>query len=307
MTPQKPAASVASANTIGSATKTPVKRRPNVKRRPETDGRAARQKGAASAFSSNFSGRQVFQGINQERGFVLASLLALTVLYFCLAAYLNGYHAFWSADSGARFAAIAEWRRGGSLTSLPYGNAAVDPAGRLHPLQFYVMHGPRGFTLMYPPLFLWLCGQAYAVFGFGGLTLFPLLFGVGTLWVTYAIAVRLGLRCRAALPLVLGLATPLPIYAVVFWDHTLIMFLAAAATYLLLTGLQSGRLWLAVLAGLTLGLGVWVHELFLALFAAALLERVEKVEISNAGLEFARLKSGMASKTPASIDTKKRR
>ncbi len=37
------------------------------------------------------------------------------------------------------------------------------------------------------------------------------------------------------------------------------------------------------------------------------LERVEKVEISNAGLEFARLKSGMASKTPASIDTKKRR
>jgi len=36
-------------------------------------------------------------------------------------------------------------------------------------------------------------------------------------------------------------------------------------------------------------------------------ERVEKVEISNAGLEFARLKSGMASKTPASIDTKKRR
>jgi len=40
-------------------------------------------------------------------------------------------------------------------------------------------------------------------------------------------------------------------------------------------------------------------------FAAS--ERVEKVEISNAGLEFARLKSGMASKTPASIDTKKRR
>jgi len=47
--------------------------------------------------------------------------------------------------------------------------------------------------------------------------------------------------------------------------------------------------------------------LFVKTVKRPLLERVEKVEISNAGLEFARLKSGMASKTPASIDTKKRR
>lgn len=233
--------------------------------------------------------------------FVLVSLASLALLYAVIAGYFSSFHAFWSGDSGARFAMIENGLRHGSLTSLTYDNAA-DPTGRLHPLQFYVMHGPKGFNVMYPPLFPWLCEQAFRLWGFGGLTLLPLAGGLGTLWVTSLTATRLGLWSARLLPLVMGLATPLIVYSVVFWDHTLLMLLTAGAGHCWLRALQSlateksqteksqtveGRaaeskgskhrvegnssLGFAAMSGALLGVGVWVHELFLLLFAAVFL------------------------------------
>lgn len=226
-----------------------------------------------------------------ERAFVLVSLAGVALLYAAVAAHFNGFHAFWSADSGARFAMIQNGLRHGSFTALTYGNAAADPAGSLHPLQFYVMRGPRGFNVMYPPLFPWLCGQGFRLWGFGGLTPLPLAAGLGTLWVTHRTAARLGLRSARFLPLAMGLATPLVVYSVVFWDHTLLMLLAAGAGHCWLRALQSqaaesqpagskrakGKvmeirgLGFAAASGALLGAGVWVHELFLLLFAAVFL------------------------------------
>ena len=199
--------------------------------------------------------------LTRERAAVLASLLALTLLYAGLSAYLNGFHAFWSGDSGARFAMIQNWAQHGRLTGLAY-DGALDPAGRLHALQFYVVHGPKGLAVMYPPLFAWVSGQAFRALGFGGLTLVPLLCGVLTLGVTYRTAARLGLRCRALLPLVVGIATPVLIYSVVFWDHTLLMLLTACTGYSLLRALGGGGRLFVVAAGVLLGAGIWVHVLF---------------------------------------------
>jgi len=215
-------------------------------------------------------GSQRPAALRRERLIVLATLVGLTILYASLADYFNGFHAFWSPDSGARFAMIQNWLRHGSLTSLTYDDAAVDPTGRLHPLPNYVFQGPKGFSVMYPPLFAGLCGLAFRVWGFGGLTVLPLAGGIAALWVTYLTAARLGLRCRAALPLLMGLGTPIVVYSVVFWKHSLIMLLAAATAYFLLRALQTKRLFFAVAAGTTLGIGIWVQELLLFLFAAIL-------------------------------------
>jgi len=221
-------------------------------------------------------------GKASEQGIVFAGLLGLAILYVCLAHFLNGFHAFWSPDSGARFGMIQNGLRHGSLlsltslTALTYDGAASDPAGRLHPLHNYLFAGPKGLTITFPPLFPWLCGLAYRAWGFGGLLVAPLLSGVAAVWVTYKTAERLGLRCRAALPLVMGLATPLVIYSVVFWDHSLIMLMAAGTGYCLLRAQDreerdGRRLLFAALASALLGAGLWVQELFLFLFAAVLL------------------------------------
>lgn len=169
---------------------------------------------------------------------------------------------------------IRSWIDGGRLTAFSYPVADLDPAGRLQPLAFYLFHGPHGLGAMYQPLFPFLCGLMVSVFGFGGLVVVPVLCGLGTACVTAATARRLGMRSRRILPLVMGLATPLFLYSVVFWDHSALMLTAAGAGFWMLRAVQSNSLptpslRAAVVAGAIFGAGVWLHELFLALFAAA--------------------------------------
>lgn len=233
----------------------------------------------------------------QRRVWLLPALcwVTLGVLYISLAWTLNNYHSIWSPDVGARFGMVHNWLAHGRLFYLEYANAAVDPAGRIFPLAGYSVHLPGGVCIVYPPLFPFLSALEYRLFGFGGLTLLPLLGGFGTLIVASATAKRLALGGRPLLPLVpltliLGLATPVLIYSVVFWDHSLEMFLTALAGYGMLRSLEEAhtgdgapageegragapraRAGFALAAGAALGVGVWFHEAFLALFLAAAL------------------------------------
>lgn len=206
------------------------------------------------------------------------SVLCLAVAYSLLAARLNRYHSLWSADSGALLAMVQSQRAGHGPALLAYDNAALDPTGQIHPLAFFVRSGPRGLFLEFPPLFPWLSALAMRAFSFSGLTLLPMICGLGTALTTALTARRLGLPGWFLLPLVMGLATPLVLYSVVFWHHTPLMLAAALAGLLLLRALQAGEegeaagktasLRLAVLAGMTLGVGMWLHELLLLLFVA---------------------------------------
>lgn len=202
---------------------------------------------------------------------VFAALLFLAVVYVSLAIHLSRLGAFWSPDSGARFAMIRNWAEYGSLIHWYYPNADIDPTGQIHPLAYFLFHLPHGYCAMYEPLFPLFCGMTYRIFGFGGLTVIPVLCGLGTALITYATARRLELRSRVLLPLVVGLGTPLLIYSVVFWDHVTMMLLAALAGYWMLRGLQENRVLFCAWSGATLGLGIWIHELMLALFLAVLL------------------------------------
>ena len=216
----------------------------------------------------------VTAGGTRERVLVGLLLLLLTGVYAAGAAYLSGFHAFWSPDSGARLAMIRNWREYGSMTAFHDGHAPFDPDGHLQPLTFYLLRGERGFTTIYQPLFPWLSGLLFGAFGFGGLTVLPVLAGAGTAAAGYATARLLALRCRLIFPVALGLATPLAVYSVVFWEHSILMLLTAIAGYFLARALDGGPRnggRLAAAAGASLGAGVWFHELFLGLFASVLL------------------------------------
>ncbi len=84
---------------------------------------SGRRTGAAPAFGGALPARLLSKlpwiCLTRERALVLASLLAVAALYACLANYFNSFHAFWSPDSGARFAMIQNGIQHGGLTS-PY-------------------------------------------------------------------------------------------------------------------------------------------------------------------------------------------
>ena len=160
--------------------------------------------------------------------------ISFLVLYASGAYYLSGFHAFWSLDSGARFAMICSLADGGRLLYPHYLAADLDPIGQIHPLTFFLFHRKHDFCMMYLPLFPLLSGAAYNVFGFSGLTLLPNLCGVATIMVFGTTAGMLGLRSRLLGMLALGLATPLVVYSVVFWDHSAQMMIAALVGYWML-------------------------------------------------------------------------
>ncbi len=198
-------------------------------------------------------------------------LFCLTVVYVGLAIYLSRFHAFWSPDSGARFAMIDNQIEHGRLIYTYYSNIDNDPTGQIHPLAYFLFRRDHDLCVSYPPVFPFLSGILYRVFGFSGLTLLPVLSGLGAILAACATAQRLQMRARSFLPLVMGLATPVILYSVVFWDHSAMMLVAALAGYWMLRALKEHSLHNAVVTGVVLGSGVWVHELLLALSVAALL------------------------------------
>lgn len=214
---------------------------------------------------------------------VAAITVLFAVLYTALAARLNSYHSFWSPDSGVRFQAIRNWLHHGSLAYLHYDNLDVDPTARFHPLgrvqapdfiDGYVLVLPRGIAPVFPLLFEWLSGWSYRLFGFGGLTILPVAAGVATVPATYLLARALDLRLRLLLIVVLGAGSPLLIYSVVFWDHTIHMLLSAMVGILLLRAITKADWRYGVGVGATLGVGLQFHELFGTMFVALTLASV---------------------------------
>jgi 4-amino-4-deoxy-L-arabinose transferase-like glycosyltransferase len=202
---------------------------------------------------------------------IYAALLAIATLYAILAMILDRVGAFWSPDNGARFAMIKNWILHGSFIHWYYPYRKIDPTGQIHPLSFFLFHTQDTFYPQYEPLFPVLCAPFYRLFGFFGLTIIPILSGLGTVWLIYATARRLALRSAAAIAIAAGLGTPILVYSVVFWDHIVMMLITAAAMYCILQAVQEKNARWAAGAGAALGLGVFIHELLLAMFIAMFL------------------------------------
>jgi len=159
---------------------------------------------------------------SQEQKLEKAAFCIVTVLFAVIALYLSSFHAFWSTDSAARFVMVQNFVEHGSLIKLNYPSRPLDPAGEINPYSYYLLHRAHDFVPQYEPLFPLLSTLPYRIFGFFGLTIIPLLSGIGTVYLIYLTTKLLDLKLAPYVPLAVGLGTPVIVYSVVFWDHSLL-------------------------------------------------------------------------------------
>ncbi|MEA2573964.1 MAG: hypothetical protein QOH93_1262 [Chloroflexia bacterium] len=171
-------------------------------------------------------------------------------------------------DAGAKYLQVRNLRLApnGLDWSINYPARPLDPELRFVPFrdrQHYI-DGERIYLQW--PIFLGLLTRIpWKVLGFWGLYVVPLLSGLGTLWAAYLLALKVGVSPRlawTAIPL-LGLATPVSIYSLLFFEHTL-------AALLVTLSLLSG--FVAVRSGQPASRALWLNA---ALVAVAIYFRSE--------------------------------
>ncbi len=144
-------------------------------------------------------------------------------------------------DTGAKYLQVRNLRitASGLDYSINYPARPLDPSLQYVPFrekQFYIDErgdGPGRIYLQWPIFLGLLTRIPWKLLGFWGLYVVPFLAGLGACWATYLLALSLGLPRRLA-PFVItlvGLTTPLAIYSLLFFEHTLADMLVALSLF----------------------------------------------------------------------------
>lgn len=230
------------------------------KRGRKTDAPAA---AAASTDHVGDNGAGAVRGIAASRRALLAALALVFVAYAFGAYRIARTDSIWSPDCGARFIQVQSVLEHWPQWHVSYPAADLDPRHENSPLYFFEFNHAGRTYVFYSFLWALLSACLFRLFGFFGLVILPLLGGLGAALAVYGTARLLRLR-HPVLPLLLvALATPLAVYSVVFWDHSVITGIAAAALYLGLRAVVTGRTQLWFGAGAVIGAGLWFHEILL--------------------------------------------
>ena len=148
---------------------------------------------------------------------------------------------------------------GGAHAAFSYPAASIDPDLRLFPFRD-AFHGKFTWGTRterygkYSEAFARIASIFYRLAGPEGLPLPALAFGVGALLVAALIAAAAGVRALWAIPLVLGLCTPVGYHALQFSSHTAGLFLAALSLLLSIRYIARGSPAAIAAAGASIGL-----------------------------------------------------
>jgi hypothetical protein len=174
----------------------------------------------------------------------LLSLLSVSLLYIAALVAMPP-EGLTHHDTGAKYLQVRNLRLtpSGLDWSINYPARSLDPGLKFvpfHPRQHEI--DSNGRIHLQWPIFLGLLTRIpWKVMGLWGLYLVPLLAGLGTLWTSYRLALAVGVPRKVAwlaVPLV-GLATPVSIYSLLFFEHTLVSMLVTLSLLAAVLGMKS--------------------------------------------------------------------
>ena len=208
----------------------------------------------------------------------LAAIAAVTAVYAWLAFIALAPDAVYSGDFGVKFVQARElWNHQFTSLAIEPRNTFLDFDGRFSPLRApFVFKTPVGTQAIFPPAAAVLQGMFVPMGGLLGMRLLSLLSCALTLWATWRLSPR---GWGAALPIVIGLSTPLWFYAVIESEHAPAVALAAVAFAIALSGRlasNDGRFanrpyWRPLAAGLALGAAAAIRDESILLIPGLLL------------------------------------
>jgi hypothetical protein len=180
--------------------------------------------------------------------------LLLFVVYAGLSFALNDPKGTLGTDTGGKLATLHMMERNGGLDpDVGYWAQSYDPTGVLQPLHYTYRVGDKWVNVTTLPM-LYAAYPLYVVGGDRGVLLLPMLGGVACALAAWALARRLGGGAGWATFWIVGLATPVAIYSLDFWEHTVGLALMLWASVLLLDVVDRRAGWRGALgAGLLFG------------------------------------------------------
>lgn len=149
-------------------------------------------------------------------------------------------------DTGAKYLQVRNLRLTptGLDWSINYPARSLDPDLQFVPFRSRQHTIEGGRIYLQWPIFLGLLTRIpWKLLGFWGLYVVPLLAGLGLLPAAYRLALQVGVSRRAAwlaVPMV-GMATPLAVYSLLFFEHTLAAMLVTLSLLAGAAGVAGGR------------------------------------------------------------------
>ena len=189
----------------------------------------------------------------------LATIIVL-VVQTVLFARSAAIHGFATGDGSVKLWQVQGILRTGDLNApLDYPGAIYDPDHQYAPfVEPWAFWKDGKFYSEYTSPFIWASVPLYAVLGHAGLMILPWLSGmllvVMAAWLAWRVRPD---RSAALVPLIVGLASPLTVYSLEFWEHTPGTALAVVALVAIVKALASRRRsWWLMASGAAIGLGL---------------------------------------------------
>ena len=163
----------------------------------------------------------------------VSAVLILLLIYVGLS-FLNDPHGSLGTDTGGKVATLVAMDRNGDLDpDVGYWAGRFDPETRVHGLYYTSKIGDRYLNVTSLPMVL-AASPLYDVGGYRLALLLPMAGSIAAAFAARAIARRVGRGDGWAAFWVIGLASPLAIYALDFWEHSIgvaLMAWGAVALY----------------------------------------------------------------------------
>ncbi len=205
----------------------------------------------------------------------LVAAIVLLICYFG-AASLNNPRGFLGTDTGAKVATLHQ-----STTDVGYWAKADDPTASLHPL-FDTIHVDSHYVAVTTLPMLMAARPLWDAGGMRLALLLPMLGAVAVAAAGAALAKRLGSRSPMTVFWVIGLGSPVFIYALDLWEHTIGLACMAWAIVLLYDTWSRRAGWRAAVgAGALFGLGATMRTEALLYGAVATAVTVVAIAVAD--------------------------